>query len=105
MAAEMLEDFSSENLKQLKKYYEDFFRKAIDYTDGMKAVNFIEDNFSRFENKSEMLSPQLIKDLDKKLGTKVGDSNEEMAINDYLFDVAVQNAYGSDPEVQQRLDD
>lgn len=101
----MLEDFSSENLKQLKKYYEDFFRKAIDYTDGIKAVNFIEDNFSRFENKSEMLSLQLIKDLDKKLGTKVGDSNQEMGINEYLFDVAVQNAYGSDPEVQQRLDD
>jgi DNA polymerase sigma len=52
-----------------------------------------------------MLSAQLIRDLDKKLGNKVGDSNEEMAINDFLFDVAINNAYGSDPEVQQRLED
>lgn len=102
---EMLDDFSSENLKELRQHYEKFFRKALDYTDGLRAVTFVEDNFSKFENKSDMLSAELIRDIDKKLGSKVGDSNDEIAINDYLVDVAITNAYGSDPEIQQRLED
>lgn len=71
----------------------------------MKAVSFIEDSFSRFERKAEMLPPELIRDLDKRLGREVGGSEEELSLNKALMELAQENAYANDEVAKQRLED
>lgn len=60
-------------MTSLKQYYEKFFKKCCEEKNN-KIVNFIEDIFSQFQNKDVMLSPGLIKNLQKKLGGAVGSS-------------------------------
>ena len=61
--------------EDMRKAYNTFFRGCLEQElSDMKAVSFIEDNFSNFERKAEMLSPELIRDLDKRLGREVGGS-------------------------------
>lgn len=52
-----------------------------------------------------MLSPTLIRDLDRKLDVNAGENDNEMLLNKILQDVAQENSYVNDPEVQQRLED
>jgi len=52
-----------------------------------------------------MLSPKLMKDLEKFLGVNIGSNNDEIEINKILVQIAQQNDYSNDKEIQQRLED
>lgn len=49
----MLEILESENAdEEMKEYYQRFFRRCLEEGIDSKVINYIEDNFSHFENKS-----------------------------------------------------
>lgn len=70
-----------------------------------KILGFIEDLFSQREIKNQMLSPKLMKDLEKFLGVNIGSNNDQIEINKILVQIAQQNDYSNDKEIQQRLED
>jgi hypothetical protein len=100
-----LMEADSEGIVRLQAHYEGFFQRCLTDVSQTNVVNFIEDSFNLFENKSEMLSPKLIRGLDRKLGVEVGGSEAEITLNKVLNEIAQENAYANDPEAQQRLED
>jgi hypothetical protein len=106
-ANELLEDEDSKKVaEQMRNAYYNFFRGCLEQDlPDTKAVSFIEDSLSHFERKAEMLPPELIRDLDKRLGREVGGSEEELSLNKALMELAQENAYANDEVAKQRLED
>jgi uncharacterized protein YaaW (UPF0174 family) len=80
----------------MKKHYEGFFTRCLDEGVNPKIINFIEDSFSQFENKSEMLPQMLLKELEKKLGVIIGSDDKQIQINQDLVNIAQNNAFNND---------
>ena len=103
--AEEAENMEPEAIKRLKQEYSAFFQQCFTKGVSMKVASFIESEWAKWEVKSEMLPAKLITDLDKHLGIfEVGSTKNEVEINRVLVDVANNNLYQNDRDVQQRLE-
>jgi hypothetical protein len=104
---ELLEEIDSdspEGLIRLKSIYLAFFEKCL--TPGIlkKVASYVESEWSRWENKTEMLPPQFITRLDKHFGLDVGSNASEVEINRVLIETAQNSLYQNDRDAQQSLD-
>ena len=100
-----MEDLDAdENMQQLKAEYAKFFQKFFEENIDLKTAMFVESEWARWENKAKMLPKEVTGRLDAMFKNEAGRSQSELEFNKVLIEIAQNNLYQNDIEVQQRLE-